>query len=246
MPRKGDDMSTITKVIIMALVVLLAAVNAAAADRTESHDYQNISEDNRGTYLNTTYGDDVDPESGLNETDDEDEADDQDEDDALETLTSPDGPLYDLRIVFEDMDEAFTFNATDRLNKKLAHAEERLNEANRMAKQGKAYAVGRVMSKYENEVEDIEGTDSTDVTEKGLENAYIRIQKHEAVLRGVLANVTSEEAAAGLQNALSNSERLEKKFMEKLDEKKREKTREERETPGRRNPAEKPTDKESD
>lgn len=253
--RKGmnwyeDEMSTIIKV-ILALVVLLAAVNAAAADKTGSHDKQKVGDDQK-SHDNQKVGDDntraqagksdddehVAGVSKMTETGDRNEADEQDEDDALESLTSPAGPLYDLKIVFEDLDEAFTANATDRLNKKLAHADERLNEANRMAKQGKASAVRRVLSHYENEIGDIEGTDSTTITEKGLENAYIRIQKHQFVLRGVLANITSQEAVAGLQNALSNSERLEKKFMDKvekkkLEEKNRDGVREDREKPGK-------------
>ncbi|HIH45390.1 MAG TPA: hypothetical protein HA257_10100 [Candidatus Methanoperedenaceae archaeon] len=260
----------------MALVVLLAVVTAAAADRTgsndkqkasdqKSHDSQKGDSDNGGaqgkksadgehsagvskeTESEVTESEATESEATESEATEsvgENEADELEEEDAIESLTSPTGPLYEIKIIFEDLDEAFTVNATDRLNKKLAHAEERLAEANRMARQGKASAVGRVLSHYEEEIGDIESTDSTAITEKGLEIAYTRIQNHEFVLRGVLANMTSAEAVAGLQNALSNSERLEKKFMDtvekkKLEEKNRDDLREDREKPGKtkKNPA---------
>jgi len=125
----------------------------------------------------------------------------------------PDNALYGLKLAFEILDESFTFNTTEKLEKKVYHSNIRLSEAKTELKKKNNEGAKKAFENYKekiNETEDsisnIKGNDS------GIINAQKMIEKHQYVLERLLE---SHPDNAGLLNAYNKSVELEDRFEEK-------------------------------
>ncbi|MFZ3059916.1 MAG: DUF5667 domain-containing protein [Candidatus Methanoperedens sp.] len=148
-----------------------------------------------------------------------------DDEEADEGLIGPGNALYGLQIAFENIGETFTFNASEKLGKQVAHARKRIAEARAALKRNDTEAANEALEHYREKMEeanksvsDFRGTDS------GLANAEQMIAKHEIVLKNLL---DSHPGNKGLERAYSNSQELKGKFEEKIKRKEERKDREE-------------------
>jgi len=127
-----------------------------------------------------------------------------------EGSVGPGNPLYGLKIAFEEMDEAFTFNSSRKLEKQEEHARLRLAEAKAGLNKTDIEETNRALERYREKIEEIEravseftGNGSVLVTEQR------RIVKHQFVLRQLSE---ANPDIPGLERALNNSFRLEERF----------------------------------
>jgi len=133
--------------------------------------------------------------------------------DDIEPYNGPigaDNALYGLKVAMEDLDETFTFNATERLDKRINHANIRIAEAKReMAMNRTAYAE-RALELYWQKLNLTETSlpaYPSDAT--GLLHAQEMVTKHQLVLETLLL---SHPNNTGLARAYNNSVALEQKF----------------------------------
>ncbi len=131
-----------------------------------------------------------------------------------EGLIGPGNALYGLQIAFENIGETFTFNASEKLGKQVAHARKRIAEARAALKRNDTEAANKALEHYREKMEEanksvseFKGADS------GLANAEQMIAKHELVLKKLL---NSHPGNKGLERAYSNSQELKVKFEEKI------------------------------
>jgi hypothetical protein len=119
----------------------------------------------------------------------------------------PDSPLYGLKIAFENIDEAVSLSADAKLDKQVAHAEERIAEAKAMIEKGKHEATEKAMKGYTAKTAAIDETATKpDVTEEGLQRAQQMLSKHETVLQGLIGDPNMpNQAKSALQRAVENS-----------------------------------------
>jgi hypothetical protein len=126
----------------------------------------------------------------------------------------PGNPLYGLKIAFENLDESFTGNETERFNKQLNHARLRLSEVKRELQINNTDAAASALALYEEKINAtrlrLQAIVSSNAT--GLLHAQERITKHQLVLENLL-NTHPENQ--GLHRAYNNSLALEQKFSEK-------------------------------
>jgi hypothetical protein len=124
-----------------------------------------------------------------------------------------DSPLYGLKLALEDMDETFTANETERVDKQMDHARLRLAEVRRSLELNKSDSAEQALNNYWLKMDLTNTTISrwgSNVT--GLLNAQEMIVKHQYVLEHLLETHPNN---TGLQRAYNNSLRLEEKFTEK-------------------------------
>ena len=130
----------------------------------------------------------------------------------------PGHPLYGLKIGLEDLDEAFTFNETEKLNKQLNNARLRLSEAKRELYLNNIDTTDEALELYQDKLNatqlymDIIPS-STNAT--GLLHAQEMVTKHQMVLECLLL---AKPNNTGLARAYNNSLALEKKFEQKTQE----------------------------
>jgi predicted nucleotidyltransferase component of viral defense system len=124
-----------------------------------------------------------------------------------------DSPLYGLKLALEDMDESFTANETERVNKQMGHAQLRLSEVRRSLELNQSDSAEQALNNYWMKM------NLTNVTltrwgsnATGLLHAEEMIVKHQFVLENLMANHPNN---TGLQRAYNNSRALENKFAEK-------------------------------
>lgn len=129
----------------------------------------------------------------------------------------PDNALYGLKLAFENIDESFTWNGTEKLGKKVSHSRIRIAEAKTELKKNNTQAADKALELYKekvNETEDsiskIPGNDS------GIINAQMMIEKHQYVLEQLLETHPNN---TGLQNAYNRSLELKDKFEQKTERK---------------------------
>jgi hypothetical protein len=120
-------------------------------------------------------------------------------------LFCPDSPLYGLKIALENIDEAVSRSADAKLDKQVAHAEERIAEAKAMIEKGKPEAAEKAMDGYTAKAAAIgETATKPNVTEKGLQHAQQMLSKHETVLQGLIGDLNIlEQYEPALQRALN-------------------------------------------
>lgn len=125
----------------------------------------------------------------------------------------PDSPLYGLKLALEDMDESFTANETERVDKQMNHARLRLSEVRRSLDLNQSDSVRQALDNYWLKMN---LTNMTIAMWKsnatGLLHAEEMIVKHQYVLENLLARHPNN---TGLQRAYNNSLRLEERFTEK-------------------------------
>lgn len=129
----------------------------------------------------------------------------------------PGNALYGLMIAFGNIDETFTFNASEKLGKQVAHARLRIAEAKAELRKNNNEAANRALLQYREKINSTEGTISRiSGSDSGLLHAQEMIAKHQYVLERLLE---SHPNNTGLQRAYNNSQRLEEKFENKTERK---------------------------
>lgn len=131
-------------------------------------------------------------------------------------LNDPDSVFYPLIIAMGDVDEAFTRNPDDKLQKKIAHANMRLAEAERQLEKRNAKAAERALEKFNEKDVEVDNliSSSSDIN-SGLLHAPEMIKKHQQVLYNL---TLLHPDNPGLARAYSNSLKLEQKFNKKISE----------------------------
>jgi len=126
----------------------------------------------------------------------------------------PSNPLYGLKVAFEDLDESFTFNETERLNKQMNNAQLRLSEVRRELVLNNTDTANRALDLYWQKINitqmRLNVLSSSNAT--GLLHAQEMMTKHQMVLEGLML---SHPNNTGLVRAYNNSLALETKFEQK-------------------------------
>ena len=125
----------------------------------------------------------------------------------------PDSPLYGLKLALENLDEAFTFNTSEKVAKEMQHAELRIAEIKGLLLMNKSAEAERALDGYFEKM-NLTSLDLSSIPARttGIANAYRQHIKHELVLYDLLqANPNSTELRQAYNHTLS----LEGKFMEK-------------------------------
>lgn len=125
----------------------------------------------------------------------------------------PDSPLYRLKLALEDMDESFTANETERVDKQMNHARLRLSEVRRSLDLNQSDSAQEALNNYWLKMNLTNATIAmwrSNAT--GLLHAEEMIVKHQFVLENLLERHPNN---TGLQRAYNNSLRLEERFTEK-------------------------------
>jgi len=133
--------------------------------------------------------------------------------DDIEPYNGPigaDNALYGLKIAMEDLDETFTFNATERLDKRINHANIRIAEAKREMAMNRTSYAERALELYWQKLNLTETALTTYPSNAtGLLHAQEMITKHQLVLENLLL---AHPNNTGLARAYNNSLALEQKF----------------------------------
>jgi hypothetical protein len=189
-------LGNITRAGIILLVLVFTIGMAGAAENATGNETATVTPTVTGTATSTATAGSAD-----------------DEEDA-EGLIGPGNALYGLQIAFENIGETFTFNASEKLGKQVAHARKRIAEARAALKRNDTEAANKALEHYTEKMEEanksvseFKGADS------GLANAQQMIAKHEMVLKKLL---DSHPGNKGLERAYSNSQELKTKFEEKI------------------------------
>lgn len=138
--------------------------------------------------------------------------------DTIEPYSGPigaDSPLYGLKIAMEDLDETFTFNETQRVEKQLDHGRLRIAEVRKELQLNRADIAERALEQYRQKLNLTEGSltpFTADAT--GLLHAQEMITRHQEVLASLVLQYPNNP---GLARAYNNSRSLELKFENKTE-----------------------------
>jgi len=124
-----------------------------------------------------------------------------------------DSPLYGLKIAWEDLDETFTANDTERIEKQMIHARLRLSEVKREFAENRPESAQAALDQYWQKVNLTEmqlGWSGYNAT--GILHAQEMHAKHQLVLKDLLL---AHPNNTGLMRAYNNSLLLGEKFEEK-------------------------------
>jgi hypothetical protein len=129
----------------------------------------------------------------------------------------PDNALYGLKLAFESIDESFTWNASEKLVKKVEHSRLRIAEAKTELKNNNNEAAEKAFERYKEKVNETEESISRiSGNDSGILKAQKMIVKHQYVLEQLLGLHPNN---TGLQNAYNRSLEQEDKFELKTDRK---------------------------
>ncbi len=125
----------------------------------------------------------------------------------------PGSPLYGLKLALEDVDESFTPDETERVDKQMNHARLRLSEVRRSLELNQSDSAEQALDNYWMKM----NLTNTTITHwgsngTGLLHAQEQMVKHQFVLEHLLE---THPNSTGLRRAYNNSIRLEEKFGEK-------------------------------
>jgi len=124
-----------------------------------------------------------------------------------------DSPLYGLKIAMENIDESFTTNQSELMDKQIAHGRLRIAEVRRSLELNQSDSAQQALDLYWQKMNLTRTTIApfrSNAT--GLLHAQEQIAKHQVVLENLLL---SHPNNTGLQRAYNNSLELEEKFSEK-------------------------------
>ena len=128
---------------------------------------------------------------------------------------SADSPLYGLKIAMEDLDETFTFNDTQRVEKRLDHARLRIAEVRRELDLNRTTTAEHALELYRQKLNLTEGSLTPfESNATGLLHAQEMITRHQTGLANLLFLYPNN---TGLARAYNNSLLLEQKFGEKTE-----------------------------
>jgi Domain of unknown function (DUF5667) len=126
-----------------------------------------------------------------------------------------DSPVYGLKIAMEDLDETFTFNDTERVEKRLDHAQLRIAEVLRELDLNRTTSAERALDQYRQKLNLTEGSLAPfGSNATGLLHAQEMITRHQVVLANLVILYPDN---TGLARAYNNSLLLEQKFGEKTE-----------------------------
>ncbi|MFA4957383.1 MAG: DUF5667 domain-containing protein [Candidatus Methanoperedens sp.] len=129
----------------------------------------------------------------------------------------PENALYGLKLAFENIDESFTWNASEKLGKKVSHSRLRIAEAKTELKKNNNEAAEKAFERYKEKVKETEESISgIPGNDSGILNAQKMIVKHQYVLEQLIG---SHPNNTGLQNAYNRSLEQENKFELKTERK---------------------------
>jgi len=138
--------------------------------------------------------------------------------DYIEPYNGPIGaesPLYGLKLAMEDLDETFTFNDTQRVEKRLDHGRLRIAEVRRELQLNRPDTAARALELYGQKLNLTEGSLTPFASNPtGLLHAQEMITRHQEVLASLVALYPNN---TGLARAYNNSLLLEQKFGEKTE-----------------------------
>ena len=124
-----------------------------------------------------------------------------------------DNPLYGLKVAMEDLDETFTFNDTQRLEKQVDHAQLRIAEFRRELELNRTDSAERVLELYRQKLNLTERSlTGFGPGEPGLLHAQEMISLHQSVLASL---IDSHPDVPGLSRAYNNSLSLGDRFSAK-------------------------------
>jgi hypothetical protein len=140
-----------------------------------------------------------------------------------------DNSLYGLKIAFENLDDSFTFNQSERLAKEIDHADLRLSELKGALEANRTDAADQALDQYRENLNQTEGTlerfnetrsmppfneaGSTPAPiDTGLMHAQEMILRHQVVLENLMSTHSDNP---GLARAYDNSRDLEQKLEQK-------------------------------
>ncbi len=139
-------------------------------------------------------------------------------DDDEESDTGIFGPghlLYRLEIAFENMDETFTFNSSEKLGKQVSHARHRINEYRKALKQNDMEAADKALAQYEEKMNGLNDSMSGLSDEEiGYINVKQMMLKHQFILENLSISHPDNK---GLQRAYKNSKNREEKLRSKFE-----------------------------
>ncbi|HII99183.1 MAG TPA: hypothetical protein HA272_08040 [Methanoregula sp.] len=124
-----------------------------------------------------------------------------------------DNPLYGLKLAWEDLDESFTANESERVTKQMKHAQLRLSEVKVELAKNRTRTAEQALDLYWQKINLTQmrlayfGSNAT-----GLLHAQEMHAKHQIVLENLMI---SHPGNPGLERAYNNSLGLEQKFEEK-------------------------------
>jgi hypothetical protein len=125
----------------------------------------------------------------------------------------PDSPLYGLKIALENMDESFTTNGTERVDKQMEHAQLRIAELREELDLNRTDAAQHALDLYWQKMNQTNDTIAPfPWNSTGLLHAQEEIAKHQFVLEHLLFTHPNN---TGLMRAYNNSFDLEEKFANK-------------------------------
>jgi hypothetical protein len=126
-----------------------------------------------------------------------------------------DSPLHGLKLAMEDLDETFTFNDTQRVEKRLDHARLRIAEVRQELDLNRTTTAERVLELYRQKLNLTEGSLTPfGSNATGLLHAQEMITQHQTVLANLLLLYPN---TTGLARAYNNSLLLEQKIGEKTE-----------------------------
>jgi hypothetical protein len=138
--------------------------------------------------------------------------------DTIEPYSGPidaDSPLYGLKLAMEDLDETFTFNDTQLMEKRLDHGRLRIAEVRRELQLNRTDAAERALELYRQKLNLTEGSLTPFASNAtGLLHAQEMITWHQEVLAGLVLQYPNN---TGLARAYNNSLSLELKFENKTE-----------------------------
>jgi hypothetical protein len=124
-----------------------------------------------------------------------------------------DNPLHGLKVAMEDLDETFTFNDTQRVEKQVDHAQLRIAEFRRELELNRTDSAERVLELYRQKLNLTERSlTAFGADEPGLLHAQEMISLHQGVLAGL---IDSHPDVPGLSRAYNNSLLLGDRFSAK-------------------------------
>jgi hypothetical protein len=128
---------------------------------------------------------------------------------------SADSPLYGLKIAMEDLDETFTFNETERVEKQVDHAQLRIAEVRKELSLNRTNASERALGLYWQKLNLTERSLAPFASNTtGLLHAQEMIARHQAILANLSRQYPNN---TGLAGAYHNSLLLEQKFEQKTE-----------------------------
>jgi len=128
----------------------------------------------------------------------------------------PDSPLYGLKLAWENLDEAFTFNTSEKVTKEMQHADLRIAEAKGLLLMNRSADAGRALDAYSEKM-NLTAIDLSLIPNRtaGLAEAYQQHVMHELALRDLIQENPNSTA---LWRAYNQTLDLEGKFAEKSDQ----------------------------